>query len=111
MDAGIPEHFPLLPNNPGGWSANVLDAYQCLSNTFNHALVLLRQEDGDPIRLKIASEGLANDMIPILERMEGEGIPSEFTHACAHALGPVAFELKLAAMAAEGMYVNFINES
>jgi hypothetical protein len=104
MDTTIPEHLPALPHSPDGWSANILNAYQLLRNAFEHALLLLRQEDGDSIRLNLASEGLVNDMVPILEQMEGEGMPADFTHTCAHTLGPLVYELRMAAMAVEGVY-------
>jgi hypothetical protein len=106
MDTTVPEHLPALPHNLDGWSANILVAYQLLWNAFEHALLLLRQEDGDPIRLNLSSEGLINDMVPILEQMESEGIPTNFTHGCAHLLGQLVYELRMAAMAAEGVYVN-----
>jgi hypothetical protein len=103
MNTVIPEYWPDLPHSQDGWSANVLHAYQLVKGAFERAVLLLRQEDGDPIRLNLTSEGLVNDMVPILEQMEGEGVPSEFTHACAHILGPVVFELRMASMAAEGV--------
>lgn len=103
MNTVIPDHWPDLPHSQDGWSANVLHAYKLLEGAFEHAVLLLRQEDGDPIRLNVTSESLVNDMVPILEKMEGEGIPSEFTHACAHILGPLVYELRMASTAAEGM--------
>jgi hypothetical protein len=107
MNGAIPEYWPVLPYSPNGWSANVLLADQLLRNAFEHTSHLLRQEDGDPIRLNLASDGLANDMVPILEQMEKEGIPHDFMHTCAHALGCLVFELRMASTAAEGMYVSF----
>lgn len=99
----IPDSLPPLPENVNGWSANVHTAYQMLGSTFAHGLRLLHQEDGEPLRLNIASEKLVNEMVPILEQLELEGVSQVFTHGCAHAMGPLACELKMAALAAEGV--------
>jgi hypothetical protein len=99
----VPDSLPPLPENVNGWPANVLAAYQILGSSYAHALALSHQEDGEPLRLNLASEKLVNEMVPILEQLELEGLGQAFTHGCAHAIGPLVCELKLAAMAAEGM--------
>jgi hypothetical protein len=103
MDSNIPIDFPPLPDH--GWSANIREAHHILHNAFHHALALLRQEGGDPLHLSHASEQLTNDSVRILERMEESGISPEFTQQCANAIGPLVFELEIAALAAEGVYV------
>jgi hypothetical protein len=96
--------LPPLPENLyGGWPADVYIAYQRIETAFTHGSTLLHQEDGEPLRLNLASEKLVNDAVPILEQLERQGVPSEFTHACAHAIGPLVCELKMAALAAQGM--------
>lgn len=48
----IPLEFPALPHPPDDdfqWSADVLSAHKILSNTYNGATQLLRQEDGDTL--------------------------------------------------------------
>jgi hypothetical protein len=108
MDSNVPIDFPPLPDHGstvGGWSANIQEAHRILDNAFRHALTLLRQEGGDPLRLSHASEQLVNDSVRILERMEESGISPGFTQQCANAIGPLVFELEVAALAAEGVYV------
>ncbi|KAF7336293.1 hypothetical protein MVEN_02177600 [Mycena venus] len=96
--------LPPLPENfNGGWSADVYLAYQLIETAFGHGLTLLHQEDGEPLRLNLASERLVNESVPLLEQLERQGIPTAFTFACAHAIGPLVCELKLAALAAQGI--------
>jgi hypothetical protein len=107
MAAHIPTDFPLLPSDGtiiGGWPANIHEAHNILWNNFHHGLTLLQQEDGDLICLNQASEHVVNDSVRILERME-ETVSAEYTHQCASAIGPVVFELEVAALAVEGVYV------
>ncbi|KAK7012593.1 hypothetical protein R3P38DRAFT_2549489 [Favolaschia claudopus] len=100
----IPERLPQLPRNPqSGWNANVLLAYQSIAGSFNHASMLIHQEDGDQIQLNLASETLMKDTVPLLETLESEGVPTTFVHECARAIGPLVCELKLAALAAQGI--------
>jgi hypothetical protein len=108
MAAHIPTDFPLLPSDGtiiGGWPENIHEAHNILRNNFHHGLILLRQEDGNPICLNQASEHLVNDSVRILERMEETGVSAEYTHQCASAIGPIVFELEVAALAAEGVYI------
>ncbi|KAK6966453.1 hypothetical protein R3P38DRAFT_2590840 [Favolaschia claudopus] len=104
--SSIPETLPSLPSLPqnlqNGWSANVLLAYQSLERSFNHGHILLNQENGDHVRLTLASESIVNDAVPLLQRLE-VGMPQSFTHQCAHAFGPLACELQLTALAAQGI--------
>jgi hypothetical protein len=110
MAANIPLEFPQLPDNGpiiGGWPANIREAHNILRNNFHRGLGLVRQEGGDPIRLNHMSEQLMNDSVRILERMEESGISHEYTRQCANVIGPLVFELEVAALAAEGVYVQF----
>jgi hypothetical protein len=109
MAAAIPAEFLPLPDaGPilGGWPANIWEAHNVLQNTFHHGLTLVRQEGGDPIRLNHTSEQLMNDSVRILERMEESGVSPDFTRKCADVIGPLVFELEVASLAAEGVYVS-----
>jgi hypothetical protein len=44
-------------------------------------------------------------MVPILERMEEDRVPKEWVNNCAETLGPLVYELEVAALAAEGLCV------
>jgi hypothetical protein len=107
MAASIATEFPPLPRGTtaGRWPANIHEAHNILQTNFRHGLTLLRQEGGDPIRLNQASERLVNDSVRILERMEESEVPVEYTYQCANTIGPLVFELEVAALAAEGVYV------
>jgi hypothetical protein len=108
MDGNFPIDFPPLPDHSSiasGWPANVQEAHRILHDVFHRALTLLRQEGGDPLRLSHASEQLTNDSVRMLERMEESGVSPGFTQQCANAIGPLVFELEVAALAAEGVYV------
>lgn len=98
-----PTVIPPLPHTAGGWSINVVNNHHILNNAFNRALGVLRQEDSDPLRLRVVSENLVNDMVPILEGMESDGISREYIEQCAHALGPLVYELHVAALSLDGV--------
>ena len=73
MDA-LPEHIPLLPEHPNHdvWSANALEAHGILLSSYNHGLHALRASDNDAHQLQIHSDHILNQMLPILEALEGE---------------------------------------
>lgn len=96
-------NFPALPHNPAGWSTNIHNAHTILDNAFSHGLDILRQDDSDPLRCRVVSENLVNQMVPILESLEGDGVPQDFVHTCIQVLGPLVYELEVAALSAEGV--------
>ena len=105
----LPLNFPELPNPPDDephWSANVCSAHSILSETYDRATQLLRQEDGDALRLRIHSERIFHRMVPILEAMEPEVNDLDWTSECAHALAGVMAQLETAAFAADGVFVH-----
>lgn len=98
-----PSAIPPLPHTVGGWSINVVNAHHILDDAFKRALAVLRQEDSDPLRLRVVSENLVNDMVPILEGMESDGISREYIEQCIHALGPLVYELHVSALSLDGV--------
>lgn len=102
-DEAAPSLFPALPHNNEGWTLNVVNAHRILCDAFTHARTILRQEDSDPLRFRIVSENLVNNMVPILEGMETDGVAREFIEECTHVLGPLVYELEVAALALEGV--------
>lgn len=105
MDAfNFPDVLPPLPtNNPNPWTANVLAAYGVLNNTYMRALDTLRQEDSDAVRYRLLSSNIVDNLVPVLENMEGEGAPRPWVEVVAHILGPLVYELQVTALAAEGV--------
>ncbi|KAJ7760864.1 hypothetical protein DFH07DRAFT_771655 [Mycena maculata] len=104
MALTLPQSLPALPENPEPWSTNTLAAYNVLNTSYIHALGVLRQESGDPVRYKLVSSNIVDNMIPILERMGTDGLPQEWLERCAYILGRLVYELQVSALAAEGIF-------
>lgn len=70
-----PQVFPDLPVCPptlASWPAGVLEGYNHICDAYNHASTLLRQEESDPLRLRINSERLLSRSIPLLKAMDAQ---------------------------------------
>jgi len=94
-------HFPALPAGP--WEQNIYKAYNIISDTFSCATRLLRQEDGDTLRLRIHSEKILQRSIPLLDALATEVHNTNWTAECTHALAAVMVALEAAAFAADGL--------
>jgi hypothetical protein len=101
MSRAIAQSFPPLPDNR--WSHNIEQAHLIIANAYDHAYAVLQQDDGDPVRLQTLSEQIVNDATPLLEAMYTDGVPWEWIEVATHTLGPLVFELNMAALAADGM--------
>jgi hypothetical protein len=99
----FPDNLPPLPPTPNPWSANILAARQVLDNAFVRALAALREEDSEAVRYRVLSSNIVDNLVPVLEGMEDEGAPAGWVDSCAGILGPLVYELQVAALAAEGM--------
>jgi hypothetical protein len=84
-------------------SANTTTAFEVLGSAYTHALGVLHQEGGDPVRYKLVSSNNVDNMIPILECMDVDGVPRHWIETCAFTFGPLVYELQVSALAAEGM--------
>lgn len=91
--------LPYLP--AGDWSANVHSAYDLIQNSYEHAIRILAEEQLDPIRLNVISDGLLNQK-PILEAMLEDGLPHAFIRECALRYIEALEELETSANAAQG---------
>jgi hypothetical protein len=101
----VPAHFPDLPapsEDEGHWPTNVHKAYDIISDSFNRASQLLRQEDGDALRLRVHSEKIFRRTIPLLEALDPEVHNPHWTAECVHSLAGVVVALEKAAFAADG---------
>jgi hypothetical protein len=104
----LPAQFPDLPapaEDERPWRQNVLKAYGIISEAFSRATQLLRQEDGDALRLRIHSEKIMQRMIPLLDALDSEVHDPNWTSVCTHVLAGVMVALEAAAFAADGMWV------
>jgi hypothetical protein len=64
---------------------------------------VLCQEDSKLLCLCVVLENLVNDMVPILEGMESDGISWEYIEYCVHVLSPLVYKLHVAALSYEGV--------
>jgi hypothetical protein len=101
-----PAEFPPLPRRPEDftWPLDVLKAHNIISVGYERAAAMLRQEEGDPLRLRIHAEDIIGKLVPILEALEPEVGDQEWVEACAHALGAITVTLHRAAAVADGVY-------
>jgi hypothetical protein len=105
----IPTHFPGLPSRAASdspWGHNICKAHTIISGTYSRATQLLRQEDGDALRLRIHSEKIFKRIIPLLKALEPEISNTSWITECTHALARVMVSLEEAAYAADGVYVH-----
>jgi hypothetical protein len=96
MDDGFnfPNNLLPLPPNPHAWSASALQAHQVLDSAYTRALETLRREASEGVRYKLLSSNIVDNMVPIPERMEEDGVPREWVNNCAETLGPLVYELE-----------------
>lgn len=93
--------IPGLPHSEMAWSHNIHIAQNILSTAYQLALQVLRSEDGDSLRLRHHSTRIVNSLVPILEALEREGLPEEWSRSCARAFGGLMLELETAAIRAD----------
>jgi hypothetical protein len=105
MPPPIPNVFPQLPSIETAWSYNVQSAHHILSNSYRTAIQVLRQEEGDVLRLRHHSRRIRDNLVPILESLETDGLAEEWVVNCACILGGLMVELEAAALGAEEQYV------
>ncbi|KAK6988415.1 hypothetical protein R3P38DRAFT_2573347 [Favolaschia claudopus] len=104
----FPENIPDFPPSNVPWPANVTTGHQVLNNSYRRAREVLLQEDSDPLRYKMHSAHIIDRSVPVLEGLDAE-VPREWTVECANLLGPLVYELEVAALAAEGMYGHLLS--
>ena len=70
----LPQVFPDLPYRNSPWPANVLAAYDKLSEIYRHALRISRQEDVDPLQLIFHLSAIDDDALPVLQAIQDDPI-------------------------------------
>jgi len=70
----LPRVFPDLPYRNSPWPANVLAAYDKLSEIYRHALRISRQEDVDPLQLIFHLSAIDDDALPVLQAIQDDPI-------------------------------------
>jgi LmbE family N-acetylglucosaminyl deacetylase len=100
-----PAEFPALPDTPDdfNWHPDVLRAHDILSSAYDRAATLLRQEEADPMRLRIHSEQIAQKMLIILEALVPEIGDHTWIETAATAFGQIAADLERSAAIADGV--------
>lgn len=100
-----PTHFPALPDTPNqfNWPPDVLRAHNIIASAYDRAATLLRQEEADPMRLRIHSEQISQNMLHILDALVPEVGDQTWLDASATALGQITVDLERSAVIADGM--------
>ncbi|KAJ7033346.1 hypothetical protein C8F04DRAFT_1184327 [Mycena alexandri] len=100
-----PAQFPDLPPTPEEfyWPPDVLQAHRILTRDYARASTLVRQEQADPLRLRVHAEGVVDKLVPILEALVPEVGDQGWLEACATALGQITIDLERGAAVAEGI--------
>ncbi|KAJ7810621.1 hypothetical protein B0H13DRAFT_2384496 [Mycena leptocephala] len=100
-----PAQFPALPLTPEefNWSPDVLRAHDIITTAYERPSTLPRQEEPDPLRLRIHSEQIVDKLVPILEALVPEVGDQNWLEASAHALGQITVDLQRSAITAEGI--------
>jgi hypothetical protein len=93
--------FPPLPPGPQH-SANAQTAHVRLQSKFDHAVRVLRQEDGDSLRLKVLEQDLISVGLPLLEAIAEEDRLEEWVRLAVECIAVVIVALREAAAASEG---------
>ena len=68
-----------LPPNATLWPANLLITYDTLSDIYQHAMQLWRQEDHDPLHLEYHLGSLQGNAMHLLEAIEADLIGPDLT--------------------------------
>jgi hypothetical protein len=110
----LPEELPQLPHSLLPWSANILSAYQLLSNIYRNARSILRHDAADPLRVAFHIDAITSDAIPVLSAMEvednwdldnGPKLSEEWLVACAEIFGHLVVILRRIAEQIRGWFV------
>jgi len=82
--ATFPCAIPPLPPSTTSWPANLLIAYDSLSDIYQHALQAWRQEDHDPLRLEFHLGSLQGNAMHLLGAIEVDSIGSNLVEWLTH---------------------------
>ncbi|KAJ7790734.1 hypothetical protein B0H14DRAFT_2625727 [Mycena olivaceomarginata] len=72
-----------------------------------HSL-LFAKEDSEAVQYRVLSSNIIDNLVPVLEGMEGEEVPTGWVDSCTGILGPLVYELQVMALATEGIERNQI---
>lgn len=97
--------LPALPGDPSGqgWSDNIRAAHKILSEAYSRGARLLRLQDQEALRLRFHSQHINEKMVPILKALDQEMSSATWVLACGEVLMKLAFDLEVAAKAADCM--------
>ncbi|KAK7001954.1 hypothetical protein R3P38DRAFT_2648675 [Favolaschia claudopus] len=100
-----PANFPALPATPGdfNWQPDVLEAHRRLETAYNSAATLLRQEEHDPLRLRIHSDQIAGRLLPIVEALVPEVGDEPWIDSVVNSLAQISVDLERSAAIADGV--------
>ena len=84
------------------WSPNVCRAHEILQDAYQHAVGLLHQEDGDPLRIRIHTDQISHQMVPLLEALHREVGDINWMTTCAGKFGELLRLLENHVLAVSG---------
>lgn len=62
----LPSTFCELPQRTHPWPEDIINGHQAVSNEYTRAICVLREDDGDPVRLHIQSKNIVDRAIPLM---------------------------------------------
>lgn len=94
-----PAEFPPLPR--AYTSPEINQAYNMIAAAYDSSTASLRQDELDPLRLRIQSTQMRNTMIPTLQELVNKIDDVEWFNTSAAALGQIIFALERSTAVAE----------
>ncbi|KAG6374552.1 hypothetical protein JVT61DRAFT_3897 [Boletus reticuloceps] len=98
---GPGQAFPPLPARDY-WSPDIHHAHEILQDAYQHAVGLLQQEDGDPLRIRIHADQISQQMVPLLEALHHEVGDINWTMLCVETFGELLCMLENVALSTSG---------
>jgi hypothetical protein len=97
----LPTIFPSLPihSQNSSWSADIMQAHEKLSSSFNSACCSLKLDDSDYTRLQTHLHVVVHQMVPLVEALaliKDTPLPSDFIETIALITGSLVVNLHAA---------------
>ncbi|KAF8546222.1 hypothetical protein OG21DRAFT_1491470 [Imleria badia] len=93
--------LPPLPAEVLG-GPDVHRAHELLQDAYQRAVALLRQEDIDPLRVRIHADQISQQMVPLLKALQNEVEDTDWITTCANTFGKLLRALENLVLSASG---------
>ena len=91
---------PLPPRD--FWNPDICCAHEVLQDAYQHAVRLLRQEDNDPLQIRIHADHICQQIMPLLEALHCEMGDINWMMMCASMFDKLLCSLEDVALSASG---------